>query len=477
MNHGGTLNVHVLYKISNDKGDTGAYNAFEIPNSRGSVTLKSVKSHCLALNRINSAGADGFHWRVRVDDKQSNPKAPPKYSWWDIQDESARLPLKEVTFAELSHILSGRSSYSSSSSDDSSRNAASSMTRSLGKALKNVANTVDGGASNAHHANFPRIPIIMFKLLDMTKVYDKHSGSTGGYTSRPAPKVRTSAPASRRAAAPTPAPAPAQRRTKAPAARRAAPKAAPKVREGSLMDFGAPASAPAAQRRVLHHSNTAPPAMNETRAEKLKREYEKKKQTENRVWDEVDQRWVTVDPNQGSKVNQSSASAPPGGNANVASNKPKLKGVSLDNVNLAGKSAEVASAVQSRVNEMKESQEKALKEIREREAAKAKSESDEDLVRQKLEPKIKAWAEEHGKKKQLRALLASMDKVLWPGAKWKPIGLGDLLDDKKVKVGYHKASRVVHPDKTMSLGPEERFLAKRIFDSLAQAKTQWDSTK
>ena len=70
-----------------------------------------------------------------------------------------------------------------------------------------------------------------------------------------------------------------------------------------------------------------------------------------------------------------------------------------------------------------------------------------------------------------------MDKVLWPGAKWKTVNLGDLLDDKKVKLSFHKASRVVHPDKTMSLGPTERFIAKRIFDALSQAKTEFDNSK
>jgi len=477
MNGHGPPKVLVLYKITNVKGDSGAYNAFELPG-KGTVSLGDVKNNCHALARLNSAGASGYHWRVRVDDKVANPKAAPKYSWWDIQDENARLPVKEVSFTELNHILSPPKR--SSISNDSASKGGSSMSRSLGKALKGVAATVEGGASTAHHVNFPRVPIIMFKLLNFTKIYDQHSGSDA---SMPVPRVRP-APVPRRTPAPAPAPAPVrqtpQRRAAAPAARAQAPAARHpvpqrQVQEGSLMDFEAPAHTPQPS-NTIRHSHSSPPAVStETRAQKLKREYEQKKKTDNRVWDDIDQRWVTVDPTKGAAANQSTASAPPGGN--VASSKTKIKAVSLDNVNTAGKSANVANAVQNRVNEMKASQGKALKEMRDREAAKVKGEAEEDLVRQKLEPKIKAWSEEHGTKKQLRALLANLDKVLWPGSKWKPVGLGDLLEDKKVKLAYHKASRVVHPDKTMSLGAEERFIAKRIFDSLAQAKTIWDNSK
>merc|ERR1711937_978779 len=109
---------------------------------------------------------------------------------------------------------------------------------------------------------------------------------------------------------------------------------------------------------------------------------------------------------------------------------------------------------------MQESQQKALQEIRQREQQKKKDEVEEDAVRKKLEPKIKAWSEEHGKKKQLRALLGSLHTILWPEAKWKPVSLGDILHDNKCKRCFHKASRVVHPDKTGDLDPEKRFLAK-----------------
>jgi hypothetical protein len=90
---------------------------------------------------------------------------------------------------------------------------------------------------------------------------------------------------------------------------------------------------------------------------------------------------------------------------------------------------------------------------------------------------LKAWAEEHGQKKQLRALLANLHTILWEGSGWKPISLADVLDDGKVKKVYFKASRVVHPDKTGHLDAEKRFVAKRVFDSLTQAKVDFDEGK
>lgn len=256
------------------------------------------------------------------------------------------------------------------------------------------------------------------------------------------------------------------------------------------MDFGpsAPAPAPSSRggppRPGLRHAQSSPLSgsgsginpINESRAERLKREYAAKKQTSNRVWDDVDQRWVEVDPSAVSGDVRATQSAPPGAGAGaVPLAKKREVGITLDPSNAVGKSSQVQAAVQARVSEMRQSQAKAVNEIREREAQKKAEEAEEDLVRKRLEPRLKAWSEEHGKKKQLRALLATLHTILWPGAEWKPVGIGDLLDDSKVKRCFHKASRVVHPDKTHHLGPEERFMAKRIFDALSQAKNEFDS--
>jgi hypothetical protein len=468
-----------------------------------------VISHCSALRSLNHIGADGFHWRVCVEDKPvaGSSSSKPMFSWWDIQDEKASLPVKNASPSELQRLLMGTSSSHSSSGSDghngsstpAATKAAKGAFKSLGKAMNAVAGAVDGGHHDDHHG--PRVNVIAFKLLDLVKMHDDfvriHGGSSRGGHSHHAVEPKPA-----RAAAPRPAATPAPQRQPAaasrppqgrtPAAARAtstpasrAPQTAsrPQQRqqqpqrqqqqqaEANLMGFDTPTQA----RKTVQHAHSMPAAFdNETRVEKLKREYAEKHQKETRVWDEVDQRWVAVDPNAGGV--KKSGSAPPAA-VNKSVTGSKTIGISLDASNAVGKSANVQAAVHKRVNEMRESQEKALAEVREREAKKKQEEEEEDAVRKRLEPKIKAWSEEHGKKKQLRALLGTLHTILWPGANWKPVGLGDLLDDSKVKKYFHKASRVVHPDKTHHLPAEQRFLAKRIFDALSQAKTEFDESK
>lgn len=461
--------VLVLYQITNSKGDGNRFNAFEMPVGDG-VSLSSVKKNCRALC-MNGVGPDGFHWRVRVDDKisTSSTSKAQRFSWWDIQDEKARLPVKQVSMMELSLIMNGPKISSSSSTIDES--VAKGAIRSLGKAMNKVAASVEGNSTD------PCTPTIMFKLVDLvqiTNAFNRKQAVIGSksHDSKSALREDFSQPVNNRPVhqaqpQPTiPSTHVSNLKTSTPvssnnSSQRQQASTRP-IAEASLMDFGAEQSAPT--------KSLASSTGKLTRAEILKREYEKKKLNEKKVWDAVDQRWVTEDTKNGSStkvVNQSSGT------------KAKSNGkFSLDSSSAAGKSATVAAAVNARVNDMKASQQKALNEIREREAAKKNAESEEDTVRQSLEPTIKAWSEEHGKKKQLRALIANLHTILWPGAKWKPVNLGDILDDKKLRLAYHKAARVVHPDKIQGMNSaEQRFLAKRIFDALTQAKTEYDNSK
>mmetsp|Transcript_40710 Transcript_40710/g.122613 ORF Transcript_40710/g.122613 Transcript_40710/m.122613 type:complete len:516 (-) Transcript_40710:2038-3585(-) len=511
----GGSSILVLYKVANSGTDRGHYNAFHLPRS-GGVTLAAVKKHCIALRGLNHVGADGYHWRVRVDEKAAEgpSSTEPQFSWWDIQDENAKLPVKEASAKELERMFSApkRVEPSSGTSDDMTK-AATGALRSLGKAVGKVAGTTDSSSGSDYG---PRVPVIAFKLIDLVQMENsfnqKHRGGRVGVashhparpgrsqqvrtkpahvapTSQAQPRVDHSQPAkshapaaaagSRQQAAANTIPRVAPPSTAG--ARRPqpavspvpvpAPAPAPKQqKEASLMDFGE------APKPTLHHMTSSPAAFseNETRAQKLQREYESKKAKANRVWDEVDERWVEVDAKGGS-VHRGNTSKPPGSVGAVPNGSAKKTiGISLDTSNAAGKSASVQAAVHKRVNEMKGSQQKALEEVREREMKKKESEAEEDEVRRKLEPKIKAWSEEHGKKKQLRALLASLHTILWPEAGWKQVSLGDLLNGAKCKKFYHKATLKVHPDKTHHLDAEKRFLAKRIFDALAQAKVEFD---
>jgi tetratricopeptide (TPR) repeat protein len=62
-----------------------------------------------------------------------------------------------------------------------------------------------------------------------------------------------------------------------------------------------------------------------------------------------------------------------------------------------------------------------------------------------VDARLAAW--KGGKAENLRALLGSLDTVLWPEADWKKIGMADLVLPAKVKVQYMKGIAKVHPDK------------------------------
>lgn len=49
-------------------------------------------------------GPEGFHWRVLVEDKAGSG-GEKSFSWWDIQDGNAKLPVKEITQNELRKLL------------------------------------------------------------------------------------------------------------------------------------------------------------------------------------------------------------------------------------------------------------------------------------------------------------------------------------------------------------------------------------
>lgn len=521
--------VLVLYQISNEAagnpaGGETSYNAFRLPR-KGGVTLATVKRNCLALRNLNARGPNGYHWRVRIDEKPNTshssgaPSAPASkngaipFSWWDVQDENARLPVKEATPSELKRMFAPQKKTSSEMDPTVEvSKAAKGAIRSLGKAMSAVAGAGSGGAT--HHMeeddfDAPRTSVIAFKLMDIGKANrgaamrrgggGATSANVGGGARRARPRPAPAAPRQQqppqpRVAAPVSGNAPRipahmlrappgggapPSNVAKPAPTRSAPPVAPTA---NLMDFGAAPTAATAHPSTLHHASSMPVRTSggaaaapskETRTEKLKREYAKKNATANRVWDDIDQRWVEAKaPSAGGASSSASAN---GSSQSGAAGASKVKGISLDASNAIGKSANVQAAVNSRVNDMKESQEKAVDEMRQREAAKKQADDEEDEVRKRLESKIKEWSEEHGQKKMLSALLANLHTILWEGSNWKQISLADVLDNSKVKKSYHKASRVVHPDKTHHLDAEKRFIAKRVFDALTQAKTEFDN--
>lgn len=62
-----------------------------------------------------------------------------------------------------------------------------------------------------------------------------------------------------------------------------------------------------------------------------------------------------------------------------------------------------------------------------------------------VDARLSAW--KNGKQDNLRALLGSLDTVLWPEAGWKKVNMSELILPNKVKVQYMKGISKVHPDK------------------------------
>ncbi|PGH09419.1 hypothetical protein AJ80_07694 [Polytolypa hystricis UAMH7299] len=90
-----------------------------------------------------------------------------------------------------------------------------------------------------------------------------------------------------------------------------------------------------------------------------------------------------------------------------------------------------------------------------------------------VDARLTAW--KGGKQDNLRALLASLDKVLWPEARWKKISMAELVLPNKVKIQYMKGIAKVHPDKiSVNETTEHKMIAGAVFSTLNEA---WDKFK
>lgn len=87
----------------------------------------------------------------------------------------------------------------------------------------------------------------------------------------------------------------------------------------------------------------------------------------------------------------------------------------------------------------------AVKKLRAANAEAEKADDEKFQLSDAVSARIEAW--KGGKSDNLRALLGSLDTVLWPQAGWKKVGMSDLVMPNKVKIIYMKAIAKVHPDK------------------------------
>ncbi|XP_008219590.1 PREDICTED: auxilin-related protein 1 isoform X2 [Prunus mume] len=101
---------------------------------------------------------------------------------------------------------------------------------------------------------------------------------------------------------------------------------------------------------------------------------------------------------------------------------------------------------------------------------KTQQEQDEKRrIAETLNIKIKSWS--YGKEGNMRALLSSLQSVLWPESGWEPVSLTDLITSGSVKKVYRKATLCIHPDKVQQKGAslEQKYTAEKVFDILKEA--------
>ncbi|ORX91280.1 hypothetical protein K493DRAFT_52295 [Basidiobolus meristosporus CBS 931.73] len=104
----------------------------------------------------------------------------------------------------------------------------------------------------------------------------------------------------------------------------------------------------------------------------------------------------------------------------------------------------------------------------------AEQEEEEKLrINDMVEDRLNQWRS--NKIGNLRAMIASLDSILWPELNWKPCGLQDLIQPNQVKSKYMRAIAKLHPDKLATTETvEHKLLASGIFSTLNEA---WDQFK
>uniref|UniRef100_A0A1D1YVN7 Auxilin-related protein 2 n=1 Tax=Anthurium amnicola TaxID=1678845 RepID=A0A1D1YVN7_9ARAE len=116
---------------------------------------------------------------------------------------------------------------------------------------------------------------------------------------------------------------------------------------------------------------------------------------------------------------------------------------------------------------------KALAEKNERELQMQREQAERDRFSESLNAEIKRWAA--GKEGNLRALLSTLQYVLWPDSGWQPVSLTDLIIAASVKKVYRKATLCVHPDKVRSGSVQQKYIAEKVFDLLKEAWNKFNS--
>ncbi|CAH9074615.1 unnamed protein product [Cuscuta europaea] len=140
-----------------------------------------------------------------------------------------------------------------------------------------------------------------------------------------------------------------------------------------------------------------------------------------------------------------------------------------------GESEERRRARLERHQRTQERTAKALAEKNQRDLQVQRDQEERHRIAETLDIEIKRWAA--GKEGNLRALLSTMQYVLWPECGWQPVSLTDLITGASVKKAYRKATLCIHPDKVQQKGAtlQQKYIAEKVFDLLKEAWNKFNS--
>ncbi|XP_027331927.1 auxilin-related protein 2 isoform X2 [Abrus precatorius] len=132
----------------------------------------------------------------------------------------------------------------------------------------------------------------------------------------------------------------------------------------------------------------------------------------------------------------------------------------------------------ARLGRHQRTQERALKavaDMNQRDLQTKMEQEERRRIADTVDAKIKRWAA--GKEGNMRALLSTVQYVLWPECGWQPVSLTDMITSASVKKVYRKATLCIHPDKVQQKGAtlEQKYTAEKVFDILKEAWTKFNA--
>jgi hypothetical protein len=87
----------------------------------------------------------------------------------------------------------------------------------------------------------------------------------------------------------------------------------------------------------------------------------------------------------------------------------------------------------------------ALEALRAATSAAEAEENERYELKDSVDARLTAW--KGGKETNIRALIASLDTILWPKLGWQKVGMHELVSNAQVKSRYTRAIARLHPDK------------------------------